>query len=316
MPQIGSISEKDELDTYSQAVVSVVDRVGPAVVSIQVEPQGESNGIRQGAGSGVIVTPDGYVVTNAHVVQNTQAVGVQLTDGRKLIGHTVGRDQASDLALIRIDTNKLPFAVLGDSQRLKVGQLVVAIGNPYGFQNTVSTGVVSALGRTLRADTGRMIDDVIQSDVALNPGNSGGPLADSHGRVMGINTAMIMGAQGISLALPAKTVEWVIGELITKGQVKRQSLGISVTQTRISRVIAESLRLPANELVEIHEVATGSLADKAGLERGDFIIKINSTTITSSRQLTDILEVTRTKDEFTIEVLREYRFKTLRVVNA
>lgn len=316
MPQIGSISEKDELDTYSQAVVSVVDRVGPAVVSIQVEPQGESNGMRQGAGSGVIVTPDGYVVTNAHVVQNTQAVGVQLTDGRKLIGHTVGRDQASDLALIRIDTNKLPFAVLGDSQRLKVGQLVVAIGNPYGFQNTVSTGVVSALGRTLRADTGRMIDDVIQSDVALNPGNSGGPLADSHGRVMGINTAMIMGAQGISLALPAKTVEWVIGELITKGQVKRQNLGISVTQTRISRVIAESLRLPANELVEIHEVATGSLADKAGLERGDFIIKINSTTITSSRQLTDILEVTRTKDEFTIEVLREYRFKTLRVVNA
>ena len=226
------------LDAYSRVVVSVVERVGPAVVSISAGPRpGGGRSATAGAGSGVIVAPDGYVVTNSHVIHGARRLEATLTDGRMLGAVLVGDDPSTDLALIRVHDTGLPTATLGQSATLRVGQLVVAIGNPYGFQSTVSTGVVSALGRSFRSTTGRLIDTVIQTDVALNPGNSGGPLVDSEGRVVGINTAVIAMAQGLSFAIPIDTAKWVIAELLVGGRVRRAWLGIGA-QTRPSTAVS------------------------------------------------------------------------------
>ncbi len=233
-PRVGD-DDRDLLDAYSRAVVNVVERVGPAVLSIQVtkEKAGRSPA-GEGAGSGVIITPDGFILTNNHVVEGAKTLTGTLTDGNTYPVSVVGTDPATDLAVVRMDSGKLPFAELGDSDGLKVGQLVIAIGNPFGFQSTVSTGVISALGRSLRSQSGRLIDNVIQTDVALNPGNSGGPLVDSGGRVIGINTAIIFMAQGISFAIPVNTARWVVGEILTDGKVKRYYLGITA-QSRAHR---------------------------------------------------------------------------------
>src|SRR2546428_1779539 len=216
-------SDGELLDAYSEAVIAVVERVGPAVASVAVAAR-QGGSPRGGSGSGVLFTPDGYLLTNAHVVRGAKRVGVSLTDGSTLEASAVGADEPTDLAVIAVDGSRLPYADLGSSATLRVGQLVVAIGNPLGFSSTVSAGVVSALGRTIPATSGRLMEGIIQSDVALNPGNSGGPLVDSRGRVVGIHTAMILGAQGLSFSVPIDTAAWVLGQLMTIGRWPRGHL--------------------------------------------------------------------------------------------
>ena len=265
------------LDSYSRTVVSVADTVGPAVVSLMVgrAGAGRPSGV-QGAGSGVIIAPDGYVLTNAHVVHRAGRVQATLTDGRALDGVHVGEDQSTDLALIRLNGTGLPVAELGRSAGLRVGQLVVAIGNPLGFQSTVSAGVVSALGRSLRSETGRLIENVIQTDVALNPGSSGGPLVDSSSRVVGINTAIIAMAQGLSFAIPVDTASWVIGELLAHGRVRRVRLGLAAQSRPIDPALARRLGIRTPHVVEIMSVEPGGPAAMAGLRSGDWIVAVDN----------------------------------------
>jgi S1-C subfamily serine protease len=265
------------LDSYSRTVVSVADTVGPAVVSLMVgrSGAGRPSGVL-GAGSGVIIAPDGYVLTNAHVVHGAGRVQATLTDGRGLDGVHVGEDQSTDLALIRLNGTGLPVAALGRSAGLRVGQLVVAIGNPLGFQSTVSAGVVSALGRSLRSETGRLIENVIQTDVPLNPGSSGGPLVDSSSRVVGINTAIIAMAQGLSFAIPVDTATWVIGELLAHGRVRRVRLGLAAHSRPIDPALARRLGIRTPHVVEIMSVEPGGPAAMAGLRSGDWIVAVDN----------------------------------------
>jgi len=277
-----SIDDDEALDAYSRTVVGVVDKVGPAVVKISALHRGVARTPRgpvpfeaPGAGSGVIIAPDGYVLTNSHVVHEATQLEVTLADGRSLPARLVGEDPATDLAVIRIDATGLPAATLGDSDRLRVGQLVVAIGNPLGFQATVTAGVVSALGRSLRGQSGRLIENVIQTDAALNPGNSGGLLVDSRGRVVGINTAIIQGAQGICFAVPVNTARWVAGLLIRDGRVQRSFLGISGETRPLNPRIAREHGLPNSTGVGVVQVLAGSPAERAGLRVGDVIVSFD-----------------------------------------
>jgi S1-C subfamily serine protease len=280
------IGDIEALDAYSQAVVSVVEAVGPAVISITSGRSGPgAAGAATSAGSGVIIAPDGYALTNDHVVHGAGRLSATLTDGRTLDAVRVGEDPSTDLALIRLSGTDLPVAELGSSSGLRVGQLVVAIGNPLGFQSTVSAGVVSALGRSFRSRTGRPIEDVIQTDVALNPGNSGGPLVDSAGRVVGINTAIIAMAQGLSFAVPIDTAAWVIGELLGHGHVRRAWLGL-VAQTRpVARAQERRHALPGGSTVEIVAVEPAGPAAAAGLRPGDRILAIDGQPTTTVDEL-------------------------------
>jgi S1-C subfamily serine protease len=270
MVRFPSSSDEEVLDAYSHAVTSVVDAVGPAVVSVS---------LRRGGGSGVLFTPDGYLLTNAHVVDRPGSVKISLPDGSTHEGNVVGTDPATDLAVVHIDGAHFPAAELGTSSKLRVGQLVVAIGNPLGFSFTVSAGVVSALGRTLRAQDGRLMDAIIQSDVALNPGNSGGPLVDSHARVVGINTAVILGAQGLSFSVPIDTARWVLAELMQHGRVRRGVLGLAAQTRPIDRRIARHHALSQKTGVELIEVVADKPAFRAGLQAGDILLSLDGTTV-------------------------------------
>lgn len=293
------------LDTYSQRVVSAVETVGPAVVSIAVEgrAQGPSDG-RMGAGSGVIIAPDGYVLTNSHVVHNAASMDVTLTDGRTFGATLIGEDAATDLAVIRVSASGLPTARLGVSATLRVGQLVIAIGNPLGFQSTVSAGVVSALGRALRSTQGRLIENVIQTDVALNPGNSGGPLVDSRARVVGINTAVIAMAQGLSFAIPIDTAQWVVPQLLTRGRVARAYLGFAGQQRPLDRRLARAHHLATLQAVEIVGVEARGPASRAGLREGDLLVAVNGRPVATVDDVHRMLVAWPIGEPLTVTVLR------------
>ena len=288
-------SDEEVLDAYSHAVTSVVDAVGPAVVSVS---------LRHGGGSGVLFTPDGYLLTNAHVVGRAASVKIGLPDGSTHEGNVVGTDPATDLAVVHIDGAHLPAAELGTSSKLRVGQLVVAIGNPLGFSFTVSAGVVSALGRTLRAQDGRLMDAIIQSDVALNPGNSGGPLVDSQARVVGINTAVILGAQGLSFSVPVDTARWVLAELMQHGRVRRGVLGLAAQTRPIDRRLARQLGLSQKTGVELMEVLPDKPAVRAGLRAGDILLSLDGTTVQTVDEVHRLLGASSIGRSMVSKVLR------------
>jgi S1-C subfamily serine protease len=291
------------LDAYSRAVIDVVDRVGPAVVRLDLETSGDKR--RGGTGSGVIVAPDGLVLTNSHVVGGGTGVKVTTVDGRSLGARVVGNDPDTDLALVRVDAPvTLPAAALGNSKLLRRGQLVIAIGNPLGFESTVTTGVVSALGRSLRAQSGRLIDDVIQTDAALNPGNSGGPLVSSHGEVVGINTAVIMGAQGICFAVAANTASFVLGELVRHGRVRRAYIGIAAQQFSLSRRRRHAAGLSQESAVIIASIEPGSPAERAGLAAVEIILALDGTAVTGADDLIRLLAGEKIGRSVEIETLR------------
>jgi len=310
------------LDAYSRAVIDVVDRVGPAVVRLAVHTAtaGRGGPSRGGTGSGVIVAPDGLILTNSHVTGNNSAgaasrIEVTTADGQDLHARLVGEDPDTDLALIRVDEPvTLPAAALGDSKLLKRGQLVIAIGNPLGFESTVTTGVVSALGRSLRARTGRLIDDVIQTDAALNPGNSGGPLVSSRGEVVGINTAVIMGAQGICFAVAANTASFVLGELVRHGRVRRAFIGIAAQQTAIPPRKRRAFDLTQDGAVMIGTVEPDSAAARAGLKQNDIIIALDGETIAGADDLVRALTGDKIGRDVALDVLRGTERLTLSVV--
>jgi S1-C subfamily serine protease len=291
------------LDAYSRAVIDVAERVGPAVVRLDVRSaNGRPGG---GTGSGVTVAPDGLILTNSHVVDSSSRATVTTVDGRSLDARVVGADPDTDLALVRIDSAvTLPVATLGDSKRLKRGQLVIAIGNPLGFESTVTTGVISALGRSLRSSSGRLIDDVIQTDAALNPGNSGGPLVSSQGVVIGINTAVIMGAQGICFAVASNTANFVLGELVRHGRVRRAFIGVAAHQTAIPRRLQVEAGLSQDVGVMIAGVEPGSPAQLAGLATGDIILALDGIRVTGADDLIRLLAGDKIGRAIEIEVLR------------
>ena len=272
--QAQSVRDAALLDAYSQAVVGVVESVELAVVS--VEADGSDHGADgRGQGSGFFVTPDGYLLTNDHVVDHTgERAIVSSSDGRRIQARVIGKDPATDLALLRANASALPFIEIGDSAALRPGQLAVAIGNPLGFQSTVSAGVISAIGRGLRARNGRLIDNVIQHTAPLNPGNSGGPLLDSGARAVGVNTAIIASAQGIGFAVPSETAGWVLSELLTHGRVRRVTLGIAGSTEPLPKQVARMLGLPQPSGVRVRDVTAGGLGARAGLRKHDVIVAV------------------------------------------
>ena len=272
-------ADEDLLDAYSRAVITAVDMVSPSVVYIEVcrniklkQPNGSmrSQEVRAN-GSGFIFTPDGFILTNSHVVHKASQIKVTLPDGRTLSGDMIGDDPDTDLAVIRVHAPKLNSAYLGDSDKIRVGQLVIAIGNPYGFQCTVTSGVISALGRSLRSMSGRLIDNIIQTDAALNPGNSGGPLVTTRGEVIGVNTAVIQSAQGICFAIGVNTAKFVASKLIKEGRVRRSYIGLGGQNVSLNRRIVRFFNLPAETGILVQSIDNNSPAKRAGLSEGDII---------------------------------------------
>jgi S1-C subfamily serine protease len=304
------------LDAYSRAVVGAADRVGPSVVKIDVEaPSREQRrGGGQGSGSGFVFTPDGLVLTNSHVVSGAETIRVTLQDGRVLIADLVGDDPDTDLAVVRVTADHLVAAEFGDSSGLRPGQLVIAIGNPFGFQHTVTTGVVSALGRALRARTVRLMENLIQTDAALNPGNSGGPLVTSDGLVVGVNTAVILGGQGIAFAVPINTARLVITALLKDGRVRRSHLGIAAQDAALPRALARGLGLQQDRAVAVMSVTPKSPADGAGLQSGDLILDLSGHPVTGVDDLHRLLTDERIGQRLELRILRRGAVRHLWIV--
>jgi len=306
------------LDAYSKAVVSAAEKISPSVVKIDVAQAGRSRSgeprERQGGGSGFVFTPDGLILTNSHVVHGATRVSVSLPDGRRFPAHTIGDDPATDLAVIRIDAPNLVAAPLGDSQRLQVGQLAIAIGNPYGFQYTVTAGVVSALGRSLRSYSGRLIEDVIQTDASLNPGNSGGPLVTSDAQVVGVNTATIMGAQGLCFAIGINTAKFVASRLLQQGRIRRSYIGVEAQTTPLHRRLVRFYDLPGESGVVVVSVENGSPAQRAGLREGDVIVALDGKPVAGVDDLQRLLTDARVGVSSTLTILRHTEKLELKVV--
>ena len=307
------------LDAYSTAVTSAVERMSPSVVHIEVHQNagrtrpGEPRE-RQGGGSGFVFTPDGLILTNSHVVHEASRIVVTMMDGRRMPAAVIGDDPASDLAVIRVDEPGLTAAALGDSQKLRVGQIVIAIGAPYGFQSTVTAGVVSALGRSLRSYSGRLIDDVIQTDASLNPGNSGGPLVDSVGRVVGVNTATILPAQGICFAIGINTAKFVASRLLRDGRIRRSYVGISGQTVPVHRRVVRFYDLPKETGALALSVEENSPAKRAGLREGDIIIALEGQPIAGVDDLHRLLTEVRVGVSCSLTVLRWTEKLELKVV--
>ena len=309
-------ADTELLDAYSRAVTAVVETVGPAVVSISVGREAPAGDEMEpiGAGSGVLLTPDGYVLTNHHVVRDANRVRVTLTDGSSLGAVAVGSDPPNDLAVVRADGSGLPYASLGDSSPLKVGQLVIAIGNPLGFQSSVSTGVVSAKGRGMRSLDGRLIENVIQHTAPLNPGNSGGPLVDSRGRVVGINTAIIPVAQGIGFAVPSDTARHVVSQILANGRVRRGYLGINGRQRQLSRRMVRHLELARESGVEVASLDPRGPAGASGVLPGDIVVAMNGSPVESVDDLHRLLSEVAAGDFARLDLVRGMERRIVEVV--
>lgn len=288
------------LDAYSMAVIGVVDAVSPAVISVAGRP----NETRMGSGSGFIISADGYAITNSHVIAGRAKLVAETTEGDRVDAIVVGDDPATDIGLLRLKSSELPVAIVGDSQSLRVGQLVIAMGSPLGLQSTVSTGVVSALGRSMRGQDGRLIENIIQHAAPINPGNSGGPLLDSRGQVVGINTAIIAAAQGIGFAVPSETVHWVASELLSHGRVRRRQLGIVVASCRLNRATVRRFDLLSDQAVHIVDVAADGVAKRSGLYADDIIVSVNDRIVASVDDLHRLLMAIPKETVIIVAVLR------------
>ena len=308
VPQIDNTDEREILDAYSNAVVSVSESVSPTVVKIEVAHQGSGRGKRPfeqvGSGSGFVFTPDGFILTNSHVVSGARSLHAVTMEGERYEASVVGDDPDTDLAVIRINGPSLQAVRFGASNRLRVGQLAIAIGNPYGFQTTVTAGVVSALGRSLRARSGRLIDDVVQTDAALNPGNSGGPLVDSSGRVIGVNTATIMPAQGLCFAIAIDTAKFVASRLIRDGRIRRSFIGMAGQNVPIIRKITHHYGLTNRNGILVISMDDNGPAKHAGLVEGDIIYSFAGETVEGIDELHRLLTEERVGREVAIGVIR------------
>jgi S1-C subfamily serine protease len=309
------------MDAYSRAVTRVVEAVSPSVVNIEVhQSTGRTrSGERRGGGSGFIFTPDGLILTNSHVVHDARRIEITLADGRRMPATSIGDDPASDLAIVRIEQARLDepgltTAALGDSQQLRVGQLVVAIGNPYGFQSTVTAGVVSALGRSLRSYSGRLIDDVIQTDAALNPGNSGGPLVDAAGRVVGVNTATIQPAQGICFAIGINTAKFIASRLLRDGRIRRSFIGVSAQTVPVHRRVVRFYDLVKESGALVLSVEEKSPAQRGGVRENDVIIALEGHPIAGVDDLHRVLTDVRVSVSCALTVLRHTEKLELKIV--
>jgi S1-C subfamily serine protease len=308
-PELTASCDDSLLDAYSIAVTGAVARMSPSVVNIEVHQtvgrtrSGEPRE-RRGGGSGFVFTPDGLILTNSHVVHDAVRIDVNLTDGRRMPASLIGDDPASDLAVIRVNEPALTAAALGDSQRLRVGQIVIAIGAPYGFQSTVTAGVVSALGRSLRSYSGRLIDDVIQTDASLNPGNSGGPLVDSAGRVVGVNTATILPAQGICFAIGINTAKFVASRLLRDGRLRRSYIGVSAQTVPLHRRVVRFYDLPKEMGAVVVGIEENSPAKRAGLREGDIIVALEGQPVAGVDDLHRVLTDVRVGVSCSLTVVR------------
>ena len=320
--RVGHAPTDDELlDAYSRAVIGAAEKVSPSVVNIEVQSQETAKAGSPhprpepgGKGSGFIFTPDGFVLTNSHVVHDAGQVEVELTDGRHLRAEKVGDDPETDLAVVRINAPNLVPASLGDSHAIRVGQLVIALGNPYGFQCTVTAGVVSALGRSLRSRSGRMMDNIIQTDAALNPGNSGGPLANSRGEVIGVNTAVILPAQGICFAIGINTAKFVAGQLIKEGKIRRSYIGLAGQDVPLPRRIVRFHNLRVERGILVVAVEGGSPAQRSGVLEGDVIVGYGDQPISGIDQLHRVLTENQVGLRSSLTVIRKGERRVLPIV--
>jgi S1-C subfamily serine protease len=321
MTDVAILPDEELLDAYSTAVTRAVDRVSPSVLQIEVKRRLTGRGRPSrldvpGTGSGFLIAPDGFVLTNSHVVHGASELQARFSDGRLVHADPVGDDPDTDLAVVSIPSSLAPALELGDSRRLRVGQLAIAVGNPYGFQCTVTAGVVSALGRSLRARSGRLIDDVIQTDAALNPGNSGGPLVDSSGQVIGVNTAMILPAQGISFAIAANTAKFVAGRLIRDGHVTRSFIGVAGQNAPLPRRLIRALALDQATAVLVSAIEPDSPASRTTLQPGDLIIGLDRARVDGIDDLHRLLTDERIGVSSMLDVIRGDRRLAIGIIPA